>query len=106
VMLASLPPESLEDWLTSHSLKRSTPSTITSAAALREDLRSAAKRGYSITRGESVADVMALAAPVRFGGSLLGIAVAGPLARMEAAERRVATKLVQTARSLERIAPV
>lgn len=103
VMLASLAPDALDDWFASHPLKRSTASTITSVAALRQDLQKTAAQGYSVTRGESVADVMALAAPVRFGGSLLGLAIAGPLARMEATHRQLATKLVQAARNMERI---
>lgn len=103
VMLASLPSEQRDEWLKGRSLKRATESTITTPTALRQDLQLTAGRGYSVTRGENVTDVMAMAAPVRFGGSLLGVALAGPLPRMEAAEQRLGRKLVQAARAMEKI---
>lgn len=103
LMLADLEPGALDAWIKTHPLKRATEATLTTATALRQDLRQTAERSYSVTRGENVADVMALAAPVRFGGSLLGVAVAGPMPRMEAAEQRLAKKLLQATRNMEKI---
>ena len=102
VMLAAQPPAALDHWLKSHPLKRATESTITSAAALRADLQATVQRGYSITRGENVSDVMALAAPVRPGGALLGVAVAGPMPRMPPRESWIAKKLLQAVRNMEK----
>jgi len=103
LMLAAQQPAALEAWLKSHPLKRATANTITSASALREDLLATVKRGYSITRGENVSDVMALAAPVRLGGALLGVAIAGPMSRMEPKESRLAQKLLQATRNMEKL---
>ena len=64
------------------------------AAALREDLVKATEQGYSVTRGENVADVMAIVAPVRFGGTTLAVAIAGPMTRMEPMEQRLAKRLL------------
>jgi len=103
VMLAEMAPAALDTWLKGQPLKRATDHTITSSAALREDLQATISRGYSITRGENVSDVMALAAPVRLGGAVLGVALAGPMPRMEANEPRLAKKLLQATRTMEKI---
>jgi len=103
VMLANMTPDALDTWLKGHPLKRATERTITSAAVLREDLSATRDRGYSVTRGESVSDVMALAAPLRLGGAVLGVALAGPMPRMEANESRLAKKLLQATRTMEKI---
>lgn len=103
LMLAAQPPAALESWLKGNMLKRVTEHTITSATALREDLRATIQRGYSITRGENVSDVMALAAPVRLGGALLGVAVAGPMPRIQARESLIAKKLLHATRNMEKL---
>jgi IclR family transcriptional regulator, acetate operon repressor len=59
-----------------------TDATITDRAQLAEELEHCAARGYSITRGENVADVMAVAMPVKVAGDTYGIAIAGPMHRM------------------------
>jgi IclR family transcriptional regulator, acetate operon repressor len=65
------------------SMDRRTSSTITDRAKLMEDLRVSAERGFTITRGENVQDVMAIAIAVALGGQPYAIAVAGPMTRME-----------------------
>ena len=64
-------------------LPRVTASTLTDVAALREDLEAGLRRGHFVTRGENVADVMAIAVAVPMGEERLAVAVAGPLQRME-----------------------
>lgn len=64
-------------------LDRRTERTITDRDRLVEDLESSAEHGYAVTRGENVPDVMAVAAPVRLGGDLYAVAIAGPMHRME-----------------------
>jgi DNA-binding IclR family transcriptional regulator len=63
-------------------LARVTPATITDRAALAADLERCAKRGYAETRGENVADVMAIAKSVQIEADLYAVVVAGPMHRM------------------------
>jgi DNA-binding IclR family transcriptional regulator len=46
------------------------------------DLERSAKRGYAETRGENVADVMAIARSVQIDAGTYAIVVAGPTHRM------------------------
>lgn len=64
-------------------VERFTDNTIDSIDVLKADLEASAKRGYAITRGENVVDVMAVGVPVRFDNMLYAVAVAGPIQRME-----------------------
>lgn len=100
-MLGQLPAEQLERWLHGRTLDRVTDRTMTSARRLRADLDESATRGYFVTRGENVSDVMAVAAPLRLGGTVLAVAIAGPLHRMESAEARLSKRLLQCVRQLE-----
>lgn len=93
VMLAAMPDQQLEKWLAAHDLTQATPNTITHREQLMEDIHASRERGYTITRGENVEDVMALAAPVSVGSMTLGIAVAGPLNRMEKKAHGIAQEL-------------
>ena len=64
-------------------LERVTKATITDRSKLLADIDRSRKRGYFITTGENVTDVMAIAATVRLGSEVYGVAVAGPIHRME-----------------------
>ena len=101
-LLGALPDDALEDWLRGHELPRVTPNTITSARALKRNLQESRARGYYSTRGENVADVMALAAPLQVGSALVAIAIAGPLHRMEASKVKHVERLLGSVRALER----
>lgn len=81
-LLSTMPDAELNAWLKSHELTRATSNTITSAKRLKEDINVTRERGYSITRGENVEDVMAIAAALQKGSMTLGMAIAGPLNRM------------------------
>jgi DNA-binding IclR family transcriptional regulator len=79
-----------------------TATTIQDAHALLADLAHGAARGFFITRGENVPDVMAIAISRIVGDEPYGVAVAGPIARIEAhldailaAQRRAADALHQ-----------
>ena len=63
-------------------LESRTSATITDRAALLAELERAAIEGFTTTRGENVADVMAIAMPLKLDGSDYAIAVAGPMPRM------------------------
>lgn len=84
-LLSALDPAQREAILKKVALNKRTPTTITSRKALATELNEAAERGYAITRGENVADVMAVAMPLKLGSETYAIAIAGPLSRMEAA---------------------
>jgi len=101
VMLGAMPDAELDAWLASHGLPRVTDRTLTSVRRLRADIQASRARGYYATRGENVADVTAFACPLQFTGTTLGVAVAGPLQRIEGAEARVAAKLRQCVQSAE-----
>ncbi len=79
-----------------------TAATIQNAETLLADLAEGAARGFFITRGENVPDVMAISISRIVGDEPLGLAVAGPLARIEAhadaifaAQRRAGDALQQ-----------
>ena len=42
-----------------------------------------------MTRGENVSEVLAMAAPVRIGGEIYGVVVAGPIGRMESKQTEI-----------------
>ena len=93
-LLSSLDPIKRDVLIKEVRLDKRTPATITSRKALIDDLAETAERGYAITRGENVVDVMAIALPLKLGNETYAIAIAGPLPRMEAAiEQRVAQLL-------------
>ncbi len=102
VLLGEMSEDLLNQWLASHELKAVTVQTITSQRQLRRELSESRQRGYFLTRGENVVDVMALAAPLHLGSITLGVAVAGPLHRMQALEKRHAQKLLQVVKLLEK----
>jgi IclR family transcriptional regulator, acetate operon repressor len=82
MLLATMKPHIRANVLAKLPLDAMTDATITSRAQLAEEIERSAVRGYSITRGENVADVMAIAMPLKFAGDTYGIAVAGPMHRM------------------------
>ena len=60
-----------------------TDSTITDAATLKADIVASRKRGYFVSRSETVADVMGMASPHRLAEELYAIGIAGPIARFD-----------------------
>lgn len=82
-LLSSLEASRRTQLLTQLALKPITPNTITDHSKLEKDFRDTRQRGFSITRGENVVDVMAIAVAVETASDTLGIAIAGPLQRME-----------------------
>src|SRR5579883_2424729 len=82
-LLTVLPPEQRDRKLNGLALERRTPSTITARAKLLEDLRVSSERGFTLTRGENVEDVMGMAITVQLGEEMYAVALAGPVTRME-----------------------
>lgn len=102
-LLGELSDDELTRWLAARrELRPITPSTIVSQRQLKRDIAEARARGYYATRGENVADVMAIAAPLHVGSATLGVAIAGPLHRMQEQERRHAQKLLAAVKAIEK----
>ncbi len=101
-LLGTLPGEALDAWLQSRTLARVTANTITSTRSLKRNVQESHARGYYLTQGENVADVLAVAAPLQVGSLQLAIAVAGPLHRMEAAKAKHVERLLAAVHGLER----
>lgn len=81
-LLLSMTKEERERLVKTLTLDRVTDATVTSAAALLDEIDVASERGYTQTVGENVADVAAVACPMRIDGVPYGIAIAGPSARI------------------------
>jgi len=84
-------------------LARVTERTITSVDALQQDLATSRARGYFITRGENVPDVMAISIARKVADDPYGIAIAGPIGRIEARFDELVTALGDAAAGLERM---
>jgi DNA-binding IclR family transcriptional regulator len=101
-LLSALEPRELDKIMKRLRLSAATKNTITSRSALMDDLEQTRERGYAITRGEFVPDVMAIAKPVKLGGDLFGITVAGPMHRMTAEVDNHAAKLIRAVKEIEK----
>lgn len=83
-IVSALPPAQQARVIRSLKFEQITDTTITDRAAFEDELRETVKRGYSVTRGESAAGVMAIAKPFSRLEEVYGIAIAGPMERMNA----------------------
>ena len=101
VVLAGMPPEERARFIQKLPKPRITPSTLCSAAALADDLEAGLRRGYQLTSGENVTDVMAVAMPVVIAGELFGVCVAGPMHRMSTTHARHARALRRSLAGVE-----
>lgn len=101
-LLGGLPPALCDELLNGMKLPRVTSRTITSRAALEADLEQGRARGWYVTRGEIVADLMAVAVAVAVNGEIYSVALAGPMHRMDAALKRHVKLLTDLRAALER----
>lgn len=102
-MLGVLDEAARERLLGKLDLARVTDRTITSVDALRQDLAASEARGYFVTRGENVPDVMAISVARRVADDSYGIAVAGPIGRIESRLDELVAALLDAAATLDRI---
>lgn len=100
-LLGAMPEAQRQAILAGLKLARVTPATITSREALEKDLAASRARGWYATRGENVADVHAIAAPVKLGGQLHAVVVAGPAPRMEKALAAQVKRLQRACKAIE-----
>ena len=103
-MLGQLDERQLAALLDRLALAKITPETIVEPGALASDIASGRVRGYFVTRGENVADVMACARTIDFAGVSYGIAVAGPLPRMQMMEGKIAAALLAACGDIDEVA--
>jgi DNA-binding IclR family transcriptional regulator len=99
-LLSLLSPDERAALLKTHRFEALTPATKTSAAALEADIAEGQRRGYFITREESVEGALALGAPVFLAGEPYAIQAVGPVARVEANLERIAGLLLSAVRAL------
>ena len=81
-----------------------TDRTMTGIGDIVDDIEVGVKRGYQMTRGENVVDVGAIAMPVSLLGRTFGVAVAGPIQRLDANVSRHADLLAEACRKMEALA--
>jgi len=101
-LLGSMKEPALRALLDAHALPAVTAKTLTSRKALVADILDSRKRGYFVTRGENVVDVWALSAFVALRNETLGVALAGPAARMKTQLAALAPLLVAACSQLAR----
>jgi DNA-binding IclR family transcriptional regulator len=84
ILLADLPRSQMNDYLQRQKLKRFTPRTITTRAALIAKLDQIARSGVAINIEERVPGASAVGAAIRVGvgRAIAGIIVAGPTSRI------------------------
>jgi DNA-binding IclR family transcriptional regulator len=85
-MLGLLAPTDLAATLRKLPRPTITLGTITDLDALTADIAEGRARGFFVTRGENVPDVMAIAISRSASEEFYGLAVAGPMSRIEAAQ--------------------
>ncbi|HKH32600.1 MAG TPA: IclR family transcriptional regulator [Beijerinckiaceae bacterium] len=107
VLLAAMPPERFERYLTSAQLDASTPKSITDPTLLKDEIERVRAAGIGYDDGEFDPEVRCVAVPVRdFTGQVAGaIGISGPvwrlsLARLQAATTRVLAAAAALSREL------
>ncbi len=101
-LLAFLPLEEQDEYLTSHDLLPMTPNTITDPKRLREELKQIRANGYATSFGERDSSAGSVAAPI-FGRDdrLLGvISISGPAERFRSEADSAAQSLLAATRSV------
>lgn len=102
-LIGSLPPAELSQTLRKLTLAAMTPNTITSRTALAAEIAAGQARGWFMTKGENVPDVMALSIARNVGGEWYAVAVAGPLGRLEPQQDSLVDALRKAGEQLETI---
>jgi DNA-binding IclR family transcriptional regulator len=98
--LGELDDAALAELLATLPMPAITANTVTSPEALAAEIATSRERGWYMTWGENVDDVMALAATHHGDGEVIGITVAGPIHRMERDGDRHVRSLLRVHRDL------
>jgi DNA-binding IclR family transcriptional regulator len=99
--LATLSPSALDAFLKSNELEPLTPKTITSKAALRQDIEEGKRRGWFSNREESQKGVVTLSAPFTWNDAVYIVTIAGPASRLANHLEWAGEKLVEACAKLE-----
>ncbi|WP_081314827.1 IclR family transcriptional regulator [Rhodococcus pyridinivorans] len=104
VLLAQCDPSEIERNITNKPLRRLTPATITSPAALAQELRSVVRCGYAFDAGEAVSEVHCVAAPVRdeMGVVVAAVSMSVPSNRFVPAQIELKNAVVAAAGEISR----
>lgn len=103
VLLASLAPEALDDYVAHHDLQRAAGRPAISERSLRRALAQAREDGYATIADSHVAGTSGAAAPVTAGDrTVAALAIIAPTARFDAARNRIVPRVVAAARELGR----
>lgn len=102
-MLGALPEPEMVRLVKRLPLPAVTPHTIVTAAALAQDIRAGQARGWFLTRGENVPEVMALAIARSLGDEWYGVAIAGPIGRLGADQDAAVAALLDAGAQLRSI---
>jgi DNA-binding IclR family transcriptional regulator len=102
-MLGSLEPGQLPLLLKKLPLPAITPNTLTTRTALAEEIAAGRQRGWFMTKGENVHEVMALSIARSVCGEWYGVAVAGPLSRLELQQESLIAALLKAGAALNAI---
>jgi IclR family KDG regulon transcriptional repressor len=99
IMLAALPVDQFERYLTRADLKAFTPKSITAVEPLRREVAEVRRTGLAIDDGEFDGEVRCVAVPVRdFSGQAIGaIGVSGPVWRLSIEALQKRTRAVRAA---------
>lgn len=99
-LLGLLPNAELGKLLKKLPLTEITATTIKNADDLVRDITVSRERGYFITRGENVPDVMAISIGRAVNDEAYGVAVAGPIGRMDSHAAAVVAAIRRTDKAL------
>jgi DNA-binding IclR family transcriptional regulator len=99
-LLGALPEAEREKVVSRLKLTKVTSATITQRKQLLTDIAEATQRGWFVSHGENVADVMAIAKSVNIRDDVYAVAVAGPLQRLETSIQTHARALVASCKSM------
>lgn len=104
--LASLTPRAREKFVSSLSLTRMTPSTLTDPEPLLEELKSVSRLGYSLDREEFMEGMIAIAVPVKdpAGRFIAALAYHGPTQRISIPGAIESKEMLQSAADRLRLA--
>jgi DNA-binding IclR family transcriptional regulator len=101
-LLSSMSPIERTRLIQSLPRRRITANTLCTTAEISDNIETGLERGYQLSMGENVIDVIGVAMPVVLGGDVFGICVAGPMHRMRAVHARHAKGLK---RALRKVVP-
>jgi DNA-binding IclR family transcriptional regulator len=102
-MLGALAKDELARLVRRIALPGVTPSTIIDGDALLADIAQSVLRGYFVTRGENVPEVMALSIARCIGEEWYGVAIAGPIGRLETHSADLLAALMRAGTALQQI---